>query len=451
MLGLTYVAGAAAMYFGLPTSKFLWQAFAEVDGWLDARHSDNRPTVIWHKPDAVADGYTLITDTLTATARLIDMQGHVVHQWRMKTLGAWTRPQHVRGMKFGEPVYWERCYVYPNGDLLALCSNSSEAPYGYALIKLNKESQLLWSYAGNVHHDVTVAEDGRIYVLCDSEGVRSPADSWIVPDQFMSDQLVILSPEGKQLESIALLEVIEESPYAVSLLSGPGFIWSKSPAPPRIPNRPPPPGNPAGAPLPPDSTIMPTDASQIANEPPPAEFSIPDLFHANSVKVLSAARAAKFPLFKAGQILISLRGPSALIMLDPQTRQVVWAARGPWLFQHDAHFLDNGRLLFFDNFGSPVGARVLEYDPVTQAIDWWYGGKADASFTSTYRGGCQRLPNGNTLIVDAMRNRVFEVTADKDIAWEWFGRGPTAPIDVTDTLTYARRYTAAELPFLKGQ
>jgi hypothetical protein len=178
-----------------------------------------------------------------------------------------------------------------------------------------------------------------------------------------------------------------------------------------------------------------------------------DLIHANSVKVLTSARARHFPLFQAGEVLISLRSFDCLAVLDVHKRSVVWAARGPWRIQHDAEFLDNGHLLMFDNHGWKKGCRVLEYDPVTQAIPWAYS-DADASpFYASFRGMKQRLPNGNTLIVDPENRRLFEVTRGKELVWEFFCPLPSdPPIPQTEILaiTGARRYSADELTFLKG-
>ena len=34
-------------------------------------------------------------------------------------------------------------------------------------------------------------------------------------------------------------------------------------------------------------------------------------------------------------------------------------------------------------------------------------------------GGVQRLPNGNTLLCESLNGRVFEVTADGEIVWDY--------------------------------
>src|SRR5262249_28136925 len=191
--------------------------------------------------------------------------------------------------------------------------------------------------------------------------------------------------------------------------------------------------------------------------PPPGSAMRPnlknDLIHTNSVKVLSPALAAKFRLFEPGQVLLSMRSLNTVAILDRPTRRVAWAAQGVWRMQHDAEFLDNGHLLVYDNFGSQRQTRVLEYDPLTQAIPWAYSKEDSIFFNSFFRGMKQRLPNGNTFIVDPDNRRLFEVTRDKELVWENFCPLPLAAAGQrtrNHPVNCARRYGANELTFLKG-
>ena len=74
--------------------------------------------------------------------------------------------------------------------------------------------------------------------------------------------------------------------------------------------------------------------------------------------------------------------------------------------------------------------RVIEIDPVKMEIVWSYPlGRGMYQFFSTNISGAQRLPNGNTLITEGMNGRLFEVTPDLEIVWEYvnpFGKGPEA-------------------------
>ena len=50
----------------------------------------------------------------------------------------------------------------------------------------------------------------------------------------------------------------------------------------------------------------------------------------------------------------------------------------------------------------------------------FHRGKKPADFFSIIRGGCQRLPGGNTLITDSESGRALEVAPAGDIVWEFY-------------------------------
>jgi hypothetical protein len=59
---------------------------------------------------------------------------------------------------------------------------------------------------------------------------------------------------------------------------------------------------------------------------------------------------------------------------------------------------------------------VLEINPVTLDVVWSY---TKAGFFSTNISSAQRLPHGNTLIDAGAPGRMFEVTRDGTIVWEY--------------------------------
>jgi hypothetical protein len=283
----------------------------------------------------------------------------------------------------------------------------------------------LWAYPGRVHHDIDVAEDGTLYTLSQKLERTLPAGLESLPNPYIADSLVVLAPDGSELANIPILDMFVNSPYALMLaLSTDGL---------------------APVSLSPQSSVTPPPDASAAQGSLAELLGKGDFIHANSVRVLSRALAPKFSLFKPGQVLISLRNLDTVAVVDTSTRSVVWAAKGIWKIQHDAEFLDNGHLLIYDNSGSIKGCRILEYDPVTQAIPWAYQNENSTPFTPIYRGMKQRLPNGNTLIIDPDNGRMFEVTLRKELVWECF-----CPRVVT-ALTGARRYGPDELTFLKGK
>lgn len=324
----------------------------------------------------------------------------MVHQWGVPFSQIWPNPPHLDGPVDDKIVCVFDCYLYPDGDLLVVFHGLGGVSNGFGLVKLDKSSRVLWKYAANVHHDVDVGEDGTIYALRQELVHEPPHGLAFLPVPYVTDWLVLLSPDGTVRKSFPILEAIRASPYS-PLLS---CLQRRKGA---------------------GHTLGPADDERRR-----------DVLHTNHATPLSMQLAPRFPLFKAGQVLLSMRHLDALAVLDPDTGTVVWAAQGPWKAQHDVQFLDNGRLLIYDNLGSPAGSRVLEYDPKTQAFPWTYQG----DFVSTYRGMAQRLPNGNTLVVDSDGSQALEVAPDKEVVWNFFVKG---------YLHVGRRYAADRLHFLK--
>ena len=130
--------------------------------------------------------------------------------------------------------------------------------------------------------------------------------------------------------------------------------------------------------------------------------------------------------------------------------------------QHHAHFIPKGlpgagNVMIFDNGGpsgygtpSPIAldgqniyarptSRVLEIDPVTLKLVWSY---TSPTFFATNISGAQRLPNGNTIVTEGPSGRLFEVTKEGTIIWEYVFPIFTAGARPTNSV-----YRAYRLPY----
>lgn len=189
-----------------------------------------------------------------------------------------------------------------------------------------------------------------------------------------------------------------------------------------------------------------------------------DWMHVNSMSVLGPNKwfDQGDARFHPDNIIIDGRETNIILIIDKKTGKIVWQV-GPdydtspalkklgWIIgQHHAHMIPRGlpgegNILVYDNGGwggygnpnpgAPHGvkaalrdySRVLEFDPITLEIVWQYTPKEagfivplDANrFYSPFISSAQRLPNGNTLITEGSDGRIFEVTAEHEIVWEF--------------------------------
>lgn len=134
-----------------------------------------------------------------------------------------------------------------------------------------------------------------------------------------------------------------------------------------------------------------------------------------------------------GNLMLSFRLTSSMVIVDRRNGKVVRQPGPPLLNnQHAPSLLPNGNILVFDNgtHRAPLPySRVLEIDPAVCEVIWSYEETPPIAFFSPIISNAQRLRNGNTLINEGVTGRLFEVTAEGELVWEYvnpYFMGPTA-------------------------
>ncbi|MBD3349413.1 MAG: hypothetical protein GF400_09505 [Candidatus Eisenbacteria bacterium] len=290
-------------------------------------------------------GYTVYVSADFPGAFLVDMDGRILHTWSEE-----------------EAEYWTRARVYPDGSILGVTA------YPGRLVKLGWDSRFVWGYGGKklrAHHDVRVADDGRIYVLMRVGTVLE----WLRESPLLVDLVCVLEPEGELVRQVACIpipEAFRDSEYAYMLES-------------------------------------------------PVLGSGEDPFHTNSVELLHGR--VEHPAFREGNVLVTIRNMDCLAVLDLDEERAVWANRGRWQRQHEARVTPDGTLMLFDNRKFETRSRIVEYDVVEDRIVWSY---TEPGFFTKGTGAQQLLPNDNVLITESESGRVFEITRDGGVVWEYW-------------------------------
>ncbi|HSR10786.1 MAG TPA: aryl-sulfate sulfotransferase [Thermodesulfobacteriota bacterium] len=192
--------------------------------------------------------------------------------------------------------------------------------------------------------------------------------------------------------------------------------------------------------------------------------SVGDWMHINSLSRLGPNRwyDAGDPRFHPENIIWSGRQANLIAIIEKKTGNIVWKL-GPdydttpemrklgWVIgPHHPHIIPKGlpgegNILIFDNGGwagyglpnpgAPTGfnnvmrdfSRVIEIDPLTLKIVWQYSPVEaghefpleSSKFYSPLISSAQRLPNGNTMITEGGDGRIFEVTPNHELVWEY--------------------------------
>lgn len=311
-----------------------------------------------HDRGRVQPGYNLIVSAHLPTALLTDMDGAVLREWRFDHADIPWSPGDYRAPGARGEEYFRRARLLEDGSLLAVYDRT-------ALVKLDRDSRLVWGLHGDFHHDLDVTPDGTIWVLT-REDRTIPRFSETRPT--VEDFVTRVGPDGEILGRTSLLEAFERSRYAP-------FLQKAE----------------AGG----------------------------DIFHTNTLTILDGSLAHLSPHFAAGRALVSIWGLDVVALVDLERVEVTWALSGMWHRQHEPQLLPSGNLLVFDNVWDVERSRVVEVAPFGQDLVWSYERPAPLEFYSALCGSAQRLENGNTLITESLAGCAFEVTPEGETVWRW--------------------------------
>jgi len=353
-----------------------------------------RPTgVTVCKEEKAYNGYTLFAPLGGDEFYLIDMKGNVVHSW-----------------KAPYPAHFAR--LLPNGNILYMC-HTEKGPLKAGgktgiVIEATWEGKIVWKYENDtLHHDFFRCRNGNTLLMCWEK----------VPEEIASRVKGGLPSEWRFHE-----EEAEDK-----------TMWS-------------------------DKIIEIDKNGKIVWEWHAYEHLDPEK---DSICPLCGRREwthgnAVFET-KNGDVLTSFRQTNTVGIIDKESGNWKWKwGRGVVYHQHDPTELPNGNILIFDNGAhrpgpQPPRSRVIEVDPRENKIVWEYSDPNYLGFYSHVISGAQRLPNGNTLICEGNRGRIFEVTPEKEIVWEYYNpfegrkgtvhdKGRGTPYDVFRAYKYGRDY-----------
>lgn len=329
--------------------------------------------VVVYDMDRAWPGYNLLLDRLETRAAFLDMEGNVVHQWSDIQMGE-------RG--------WQHGIFLENGDLVTFVQDMET-------VRLNWDSVVLWKKTRPIHHEVCRLPDGSFYFIGrEMETYRNLLIKFPV--------MIRVDGDGKEIERWSVYDHLEEIKEAFDTRSFIDTILDKLEAD----------GQAAAVAETLDARSLQTEEMNI---------EVYDYLHMNTISLLPDTPIGREDSrFAAGNLLVCMRNVNQIAVLEADTKEILWVwGEGELEWPHHPNMLDSGNILIFDNGVKRGYTRVLELNPLSSEIEWQYVGDPPESFYSETRGSAQRLPNGNTLICESDKSRVFEVTREGEIVWQW--------------------------------
>lgn len=255
-----------------------------------------------------------------------------------------------------------------NGDLII-------RDHGTPLWRINACGEQVWRQEGDLfHHSTERGLDRTIWVPSFMEPTKIKG----LGPRYHDDSIAQLSPDGKILYERSLTDVM--------LKAGLGHLL-------------------------------------FANE-----LFDPDPLHINDIQPV----LADGPYWKAGDVLLSLRHKSMVILFRPSTDKIVWMKQGPWSGQHDVDIIDDHTIgVFNNNIQNRGRGEVVQGNSEITYYDFATG-KTSNPFHSIFKandihteteGQFTVLPSGHLLVEESDGGRTLIFSPSGKLVAENVNRG----------------------------
>jgi len=320
------------------------------------------------RPEAVQPGLTLVSS-----------MWETPDGWERRVQLLSTEGEAVHEWRVGYDLFENDSYLHgthllPNGDLVV------NVEY-VGTVRLDACGTVRWRLPKRTHHSVARAEDGSFWIPAQM-GDRT-TDYPGLDEPVLPEQILHVSADGAVRETIDVIDLLVDNGLA-------RYVFKR-------------------------------------HGPHPSG----ELLHLNDVEPLPSSMAATYPLFDAGDLLVSLRDLHLVFVFDPRTREVKWHASEPLIRQHDPDFVGDGKIGVFDNNPDGThrgtvlgGSRIVVFEPPSDSTRIRFPTAQSDTFYTEAGGKWQQLANGNLLLTEAQAGRVVEVDSAGRTVWEWI-RTPT--------------------------
>ncbi len=323
--------------------------------------SDRRAPPVMMLADDAPYGYRVIygvfdlPDALHA-AILIDPEGQVQRVWPLSQEDVdWAHPADAN--------------VFPHGfEILKDGSIIVAYDHGTSMTRYDYCGNALWQVMGGFHHSIDLVDEDSFWVW-GNDGQ---------PSQFGNIMHEVAVADGSIRRSISITDMIDSNP---------------------------------------EIDIF---GIRQADEQAGSRFIITGggAWHQNDIDPLPASLADQYPQFEAGDLLVSMRSPNLVYVVDPETVRVKWWRQGLTRRQHDPDWNDRGTITIFDNNMHRGFSHIVEIDPVTMESRRILNGER-YSFYTWHRGKHQQLDSGHLLVTSAAQGRVFEAAPDGSLTFDF--------------------------------
>ena len=137
-------------------------------------------------------------------------------------------------------------------------------------------------------------------------------------------------------------------------------------------------------------------------------------------------------VWRRGDLFVSLRSRSVVLLYRPSSDEVVWIASGPWMHQHDVNVVGPHEISVFSNNAARLGHgrrevlganEVYLYDLVSGAArSPWRDALRRHDVRTDGGGRATVLAGGDVFVEESYYGRALRVAADGTLRWTYVNR-----------------------------
>lgn len=256
--------------------------------------------------------------------------------------------------------------------------SSGEGP----LVRLSKDSEIIWTLDNYFHHSIERTRDGHLIVPLARQ--RGP---------YRDDGFAIVSLSGKILQEYSMIDILESNGHR-------GLLWGV--------------GKPES-----------------------------DLIHLNDAEEIHASDE----WVQAGDIMLSSRHLSTVLLYRPSKNKVIWSKTGPWLAQHDVDYLGDGRFVIFGNdlarghqWTQTDHSNVHVYDMKTDTITQPYHQVFRKNRLRTATQGLQRILRNGDAFIELQNSGILMRVSPTNIRWSYTNKISEDEVGIVHWSRYLYRH-----------
>lgn len=243
------------------------------------------------------------------------------------------------------------------------------------LVKVDACARVVWTVDGDFHHSIERDADANIWTV---NSFHPPSIPFVGKD-FDDDAIAEVSPDGEILFNKSVAEILIDADLGHIIYSH--DVYDQDP------------------------------------------------IHLNDVQPVNADG----PYWKKGDLFLSLRNPSMLMLYRPSSNEIIWRKQGPWLMQHDVDIISDHEIAVYNNNtaatpggGKTIGSNnIVIYDFATNTTREPFAEAFKRYKIHTETNGLFRFfPDGSVMIEEHDYGRLLALGPDGALRWSFVNRAP---------------------------